>query len=107
MVQTVVKVAEKSPKKMLILQDVVAMFKSVGSKNREKTRVSVLQLQFLKHRNRVKEHSDSVKNLSKEYGSIRKASLNLECHTKHYTASCCLEEGNQAGVDRHQKVLYQ
>ena len=53
------------------------MFKSVGSKNREKTRESVLQLQFLKHRNRVKEHSDSVKNLLKEYGSIRKASLNL------------------------------
>ena len=77
MVQTVVKVTEKSPKKMLILQDVVVMFKSVGSKNREKTRVSVLQLQFLKHRNRVKEHSDSVKNLLKEYGSIRKASLNL------------------------------
>ena len=77
MVQTVVKVAEKSPKKMLILQDVVANFKSVGSKNRGKTRVSVLQLQFLKHKNRVKEHSDYVKNLLKEYGSIRKASLNL------------------------------
>ena len=45
--------------------------------NHLKTRVSVLQLQFLKHRNRVKEHSDSVKNLLKEYGSIRKASLNL------------------------------
>ena len=45
--------------------------------NHLKTRVSVLQLQFLKHRNRVNEHSDSVKNLLKEYGSFRKASLNL------------------------------
>ena len=39
--------------------------------------MSVLQLQFLKHKNRVKEHSDSVKNLLKEYKSIRKARLNL------------------------------
>ena len=63
---------------MLILQDVLLTFKFVASKTRDKTnRVSVLQLQFLKHRNWVKEHSDSVKNLLKEYSSMRKASFHL------------------------------
>ena len=77
-VQTVVKVAERSPKKMLILQDVLLTFKSVASTIRNRSsRVSVLQLQFLKQRNRVKEHSDSVRNLLKEYGSMRKYSFHL------------------------------
>ena len=77
-VQTVVKVAERSPKKMLILQDVVLTFKSVASTVRNRSsRVSVLQLQFLKQRNRVKEHSDSIRNLLKEYGSMRKCSFHL------------------------------
>ena len=63
---------------MLILQDVLSTFKSVAANNRNRSsRVSVLQLQFLKQRNRVKEHSDSVKNLLKEYSSMRKASFHL------------------------------
>ena len=67
-VETVVKVAERSPKKMLILQNVLSTFKSVASTVRNRSsRVSVLQLQFLKQRNHVKEHSDSVRNFLKEY----------------------------------------
>ena len=77
-VQSVVKVAEKSPRKMLIMKDVLCTFKSVASDGNKKSyRVSVLQLQFLKHRNRVKEHSDLVKHLLKQYGSIRKACFAL------------------------------
>ena len=49
-VQSVVKVAEKSPRKMLIMKDVLSTFKSVTC-NKKSNRVSVLQLQFLKHRN--------------------------------------------------------
>ena len=70
--------AEKSPKKMMILQDTLASFKPVANQNMmNRTRVSVLQLQFVKKSNRMKEHADLVKQLIKEFGSIRKASLQL------------------------------
>ena len=88
-VQTVVKVAERSPKKMLILQDVLSTLKSVASTVRNRSsRVSVLQLQFLKQRNRVKEHSDSVRNLLKEYGSMRKCSFHLDVPYKTLHRLC-------------------
>ena len=77
-VQTVAKVAEKSPKKMMILQDVLSTFKSVASQSRvNNNRVSVLHLQFLKSRNRVKEHATCVQNLLKQFRSMRKASIKL------------------------------
>ena len=77
-VQTVAKVAEKSPKKMMILQDVLSTFKSVASQSRvNNNRVSVLHLQFLKSRNRVKEHTTCVQNLLKQFRSMRKASIKL------------------------------
>ena len=77
-VQSVLRAAEKSPKKMLVLKDSLASFKAVSfESNANKTRVSVLQLQFVKKYNRLKEHADLVKNLMKQYGSIRKTSLQL------------------------------
>ena len=75
-VHCVLRAAEKSPKKMMILQDTLASFKPVANQNMlNRTRVSVLQLQFVKKSNRMKEHADLVKQLIKEFGSIRKASL--------------------------------
>ena len=63
---------------MMILRDVLATFKSVTDECENRiTRVSVLQLQFVKKKNRVKEHADLVQNLLKQYTSIRKASLKL------------------------------
>ena len=77
-VHCVLRAAEKSPKKMMILQDTLASFKPVTNQNMlTRTRVSVLQLQFVKKSNRMKEHADLVKQLIKEFGSIRKASLQL------------------------------
>ena len=61
---------------MQILKDCVASFKSVdGEKQKKEGKVSVLHLQFLWKSNRVKEHAVLVKKLLKDYGSIRKASL--------------------------------
>ena len=77
-VHCVLKAAEKSPKKMMILQDTLASFKPVANQNMlNRTRVSVLQLQFVKKSNRMEEHADLVKQLIKEFGSIRKASYQL------------------------------
>ena len=62
----------------MILQDTLASFKPVANQNMlNRTRVSVLQLHFVKKSNRMKEHADLVKQLIKEFGSIRKASLQL------------------------------
>ena len=75
-VHCVLRAAEKSPKKMMILQDTLPSFKPVANQSRlNRTRVSVLQLQFVKKSNRMKEHADLVKQLIKEFGSIRKASF--------------------------------
>ena len=76
LIKSAIKVAENSPKKMQILKDCVASFKSVdGEKQKKEGKVSVLHLQFLRKSNRVKEHAVLVKKLLKDYGSIRKASL--------------------------------
>ena len=75
LLKSAIKAAENSPKKMQILKDCVATFKSVGSTKESKSKVSVLQLQFLRKCNRVKEHQVLVKQLLKDCGSIRKASL--------------------------------
>ena len=60
---------------MQILKDCVATFKSVGSTKQSKSKVSVLQLKFLRKSNRVKEHQVLVKQLLKDCGSMRKASV--------------------------------
>ena len=60
---------------MQILKDCVATFKSVSSTKQRKSKVSVLQLQFFRKSNRVKEHQILVEQLLKDYGSMHKASL--------------------------------
>ena len=75
LLKSAIKVAENSPRKMQILKDTVATFRSVSSEKLSKSKVSVLQLQFLRKSNRVKEHQVLVKQLLKDYGSMRKASL--------------------------------
>ena len=75
LLKSAIKAVENSPKKMQILKDCVATFKSVGSTKQSKSKVSVLQLQFLHKSNRVKEHQVLVKQLLKDCGSMRKASV--------------------------------
>ena len=60
---------------MQILKDCVATFKSVSSTKQSKSKVCVLQLQFLRKSNRVKEHQVLVKQLLKDCGSMHKASV--------------------------------
>ena len=59
LLKSAIKVAENSPRKMQILKDTVATFRSVGSEKQSKSKVSVLQLQFLRKSNRVKKTSGS------------------------------------------------
>ena len=75
LLKSAIKVAKNSPRKMQILKDCVATFRSVSCEKQSKSKVSVLQLQFLRKSNRVKEHQVLVKQLLKDYGSMRKASL--------------------------------
>ena len=93
LLKSAIKVAENSPRKMQILKDTVATFRSVGSEKQSKSKVSVLQLQFLWKSNRVKEHQVLVKQLLKDYGSMRKASLVEAREIGCVCDSCILSDG--------------
>ena len=86
LVNDICQVAKSSPKKANIL---VRSFASHGFVDKITSKsISILQLQSLKNKNRVKEHEKLVSDIKKQYGSLRKASVALKVPWKTFHRLC-------------------
>ena len=77
-------IAKQSTKKAKIMFEKIAQLQPAQNKKR----ISVFQLQSLKHKNCIKDHSVLVDKIKEEFGSLRKAAKAYNLYWRTFNMLC-------------------